>query len=318
MGMVRKIVYSCKFGGIKYLAYKISDKLSGSNKAFKLRYKILSEADESEYPRLLKLLYGSSVGEKLNLDMPVTFNEKIQWVKIYDRSPLRTKLADKYLVREWVAEKVGEKYLIPLLGVWDKFDDIDFSALPQQFVLKLNNASGSNIIVVDKDKMDINEVKAKFEKWSKINFAYYCLELHYRDIPPKIIAEKYMSQNNNVLCDYKFMCFDGEVKYFWIDKDRYTNHKRYLFDVNGNFLKNRIDCSNTGEVPQLPSNYKDMINIATKLSQGLNHVRVDLYDDNGYIYFGEMTFTMDGGYLKMTPKEFDAELGSYMKLPIDR
>ncbi len=117
MSMVRKVIDSCRFGGIQYLLYKVQDKLSGSNKAFWYRYKVLKEADESKYPYLLDVLYGSSTGEKLHLDAPVTFNEKVQWVKIYDRNPLKTLLADKYLAKEWVAEKIGEEYVVPLLGV---------------------------------------------------------------------------------------------------------------------------------------------------------------------------------------------------------
>lgn len=317
MSIVRRVTDSYRFGGVLYLVDKMLDKLVGGNRTFGLRYKILSEADESEYPHLLEVLYGSSTGEKLHLDAPVTFNEKVQWVKIYDRNPLKTKLADKYLVREWVAQKVGEQYLVPLLGVWDSFDDIDFSKLPDQFALKLNNASGSNIIVSDKERLDLREAKAKFDRWIQINTAYDCLDLHYRDIPPKIIAEKYLCQDNNDLYDYKFMCFDGEVKYFWVDTDRYTNHKSFIFDAEGNYTKYRWGVSNIGNVPELPSNYKEMINIASRLSEGFCHVRVDLYNINGKIYFGEMTFTTAGGYEHFAQEEFNIELGSYMKLPID-
>lgn len=256
MSMVRKVIDSCRFGGIQYLLYKVQDKLSGSNKAFWYRYKVLKEADESKYPYLLDVLYGSSTGEKLHLDAPVTFNEKVQWVKIYDRNPLKTLLADKYLAKEWVAEKIGEEYVVPLLGVWDRFDDIDFSKLPEQFVLKLNNASGSNIIVTNKDELNIKEAKAKFDEWMQINFAYYCLDIHYRDIPPKIIAEKYICQENKDLYDYKFMCFDGEVKYFWIDTGRFTHHRRYIFDAEGKLTNYRWGYGHDGDVPTPPSNLK--------------------------------------------------------------
>lgn len=317
MSVMRKVIDSCKFGGARYLIYKIQDKLSGSNKAFWFRYKKLREADESEYPHLLNVLYGSSTGGKLNLDAPVTFNEKVQWVKIYDRNPLKTKLADKYLAKEWVAEKIGEEYVVPLLGVWDQFDDIDFSKLPDQFVLKLNNASGSNIIVTDKSQLDIKAARAKFDEWIQINFAYYCLDIHYRDIPPKIIAEKYICQRNKDLYDYKFMCFDGEVKYFWVDTGRFTNHRRYIFDVKGKLTNYRWGYSNDGDVPRLPSNLEDMVKIAARLSEGFCHVRVDLFNVEGKIYFSEMTFTTEGGYGHVQ-EELNRELGSYMKLPIDR
>lgn len=317
MSMVKKAIYSFQFGGAQYLMDKVLDKLSGSNRAFQYRYKILSEADESEYPKLLEILYGSSTGKKMNLDAPVTFNEKVQWVKIYDRNPLKTKLADKYLAKEWVAEKIGEEYVVPLLGAWDRFDDIDFAGLPKQFVLKLNNASGSNIIVTDKDQLDIKAAKAKFDEWIQINFAYYCLDIHYRDIPPKIIAEKYLCQDNKDLYDYKFMCFDGEVKYLWVDTGRYTNHRRYIFDVQGNLTNYRWGYSNGGDVPRLPSNFKEMIKLAAKLSEGFCHVRVDLFNVEGRIYFSEMTFTTEGGYGHVQ-EELNRELGRYMKLPIDR
>lgn len=319
MSIVRRVTDSYRFGGVRYLANKILSKCirGGGDNAFWLRYKILSEADESEYPRLLELLYGSSTGEKLHLDAPVTFNEKIQWVKIYDRNPLKTRLADKYLVKEWVAEKVGEEYVVPLLGVWDSFDDIDFSKLPRQFVLKLNNASGSNIIVRDVNQLDLKEARAKFDNWAQINFAYYCLDIHYRDIPPKIIAEKYICQDNQDLYDYKFMCFDGVVKYFWVDTGRYTNHRRYIFDAEGNLTQYRWGYRNDGDVPELPSNYKEMARLAAKLSEGFCHVRVDLFNVGGRIYFSEMTFTTEGGY-GHAQEELNRELGSYMKLPIDR
>lgn len=317
MSMVRKVIDSCRFGGIQYLLYKVQDKLSGSNKAFWYRYKVLKEADESKYPYLLDVLYGSSTGEKLHLDAPVTFNEKVQWVKIYDRNPLKTLLADKYLAKEWVAEKIGEEYVVPLLGVWDRFDDIDFSKLPEQFVLKLNNASGSNIIVTNKDELNIKEAKAKFDEWMQINFAYYCLDIHYRDIPPKIIAEKYICQENKDLYDYKFMCFDGEVKYFWIDTGRFTHHRRYIFDAEGKLTNYRWGYGNDGDVPTPPSNLKEMIKIAARLSEGFCHVRVDLFNVAGKIYFSEMTFTTEGGY-GHAQAELNRELGSYMKLPTDR
>lgn len=161
MSIIRKVIYSCKFGGVRYLIYKIFDKINGSKNADELRYKIISGADESQYPTLLKKLYGASTGEKLHLEAPVTYNEKIQWIKLYDKNPLNAMLSDKYKVCDWVADKIGEEYLIPLYGVWDNFDDIDFSKLPRQFVLKLNTGSGANVIVKDKAELDINSAREK-------------------------------------------------------------------------------------------------------------------------------------------------------------
>lgn len=318
MSIMRKVVDSCRFGGVRYLIYKVFDKMNGSKNADELRYKIISCADESQYPVLLQKLYGASTGEKLHMEAPVTYNEKIQWIKLYDKNPLYTMLSDKYKVCDWVADKIGEEYLIPLYGVWDHFDDIDFSRLPKQFVLKLNTGSGANVIVKDKAELDINSAREKITGAMKKNFAYYWMELHYKDIVPKIIAEKYLCQNNNDLYDYKFMCFNGEVKYFWVDTGRFTHHRRYIFDTEGNFTQNRWGYSNTGIVPELPPNYKDMIKLAAKLSEGFCHVRVDLYNVEGKIYFGEMTFTTEGGLNYIAPKEFNVELGSYLKLPVDR
>ncbi|MFG6367049.1 MAG: glycosyltransferase [Lachnospiraceae bacterium] len=318
MSLVRKVIYSCKFGGVKYLIYKVLDRMNGSANAGELRYKIISGADERQYPQLLEKLYAASTGEKLHLEAPVTYNEKIQWIKLYDKNPLSTMLSDKYKVCDWVADKIGEEYLIPLFGVWDRFDDIDFSKLPRQFVLKLNTGSGANVIVKDKAEFDLSSAREKITNAMNKNFAYYWMELHYKDIVPKIIAEKYLCQNNNELYDYKFMCFNGEVKYFWVDTGRFTHHRRYIFDAQGNFTQYRWGYSNAGNVPKLPSNYKEMIRLAAKLSEGFRHVRVDLYNVEGKIYFGEMTFTTEGGLNFIAPKEFNVELGSYINLPTDK
>lgn len=317
MSIVRKVVDSCRFGGVRYPIYKALDRINGSKNAEKIRYKIISEADESQYPKLIQKLYGASTGEKLHLEAPVTYNEKVQWMKLYDKNPLYTTLTDKYKVCDWVAERIGEEYLIPLYGVWDRFNDIDFAKLPNQFVLKLNTGSGANVIVKDKAKLDVNSAKKKLTSAMKKNFAYYWMEMHYKDIIPKIIAEKYLCQNNNDLYDYKFMCFNGEVKYFWVDTGRFTHHRRYIFDVNGNFTKYKWGYDNEGPVPELPVNYKEMIKLAARLSEGFYHVRVDLYNVEGKIYFGEMTFTTEGGLNYIAPKEFNIELGSYIKLPIE-
>lgn len=315
MSMVRKVLYSCRFGGVRYLMYKVFDRINGTANANGLRYQIISGADESEYPKLLEKLYGASTGEKLHLDAPVTYNEKIQWIKLYDKNPLYTMLSDKYRVCDWVSDRIGEAYLIPLLGVWDNFDDIDFSKLPGQFVLKLNTGSGANVIVKDKARLDIDAAREKLTNAMKKNFAYYWMELHYKDIAPKIIAEKYLSQSNNELYDYKFMCFNGEVKYFWVDTGRFTCHRRYIFDAEGNFTNYRWGYRNDGDVPGLPSNYREMMEIAARLSKGFCHVRVDLYNVEGKIYFGEMTFTTEGGLNHISPRSFNVELGSYIELP---
>lgn len=259
--------------------------------------------------------YFKRTGQYLNLDFPKTFNEKIQWLKLYNSTSQKTLLADKYRVRKWIQEKIGESHLIPLLGVWHKFDDIDFTLLPNQFVLKTNHGSGWNILVHDKEKFDIDKAKTKFDDWTAKNFgARQGQELHYWNIPPLIIAEKYIDEINNLL-DYKFLCFNGEVKYIWVDSNRYTDHRRDFFDLKWNHLNITQAHPWADTLPQKPCNLTKMLEIATTLSQGFAHVRVDLYNVNGKIYFGEMTFTSANGGEKTSSPKFDRELGDHIILP---
>ncbi len=178
-----------------------------------------------EYPRLLKewnKLHGRG---NLDIDNPGSYNEKIQWIKLHDVTPLMTKLADKYLVREWVADKIGEQYLVPLLGVWDCFDDINFDELPDRFVLKCNHGSGMNLVVKDKKSFDWAEAKNKFDRWMAINFAFQNgFELQYKDIPRKIIAEEYIEQMDEDLLDFKIHCFKGEPKIVQVIGSRELAH----------------------------------------------------------------------------------------------
>lgn len=262
--------------------------------------------------------YYRRIGEKLNLDNPQTFNEKIQWMKLYD-SPemklLKGKLADKYEVRKFVKERIGEEYLIPLLGVWKNFDDIDFEKLPDRFALKATHGSAMNVIVTDKSQMNLGAARYSFRKWLATNYAYTAgFEMHYENIEPRIIAEEYISEADGLL-DYKFMCFNGEVKYIWVDTGRYTNHCRDLFDTNWNHIDIRIAKPNAEFTPKAPENLNKMLELASKLCQGFPHVRVDLYSVFGKIYFGEMTFTSGNGGDSYSDKEFAKHLGSLIPLP---
>ena len=252
-----------------------------------------------------------------DLDNPKTFNEKIQWSKIYDSTPIKTKLADKYLVRDWVAEKIGDKYLIPLLGVYDSFEEIDFDKLPNQFVIKCNHGSAMNIVVKDKSKLDLVDVKLKLDKWMHENFAFKVgCELHYRDIPPKIIIEKYMDDGTGDLRDYKFTCFNGEPEFVWIDSDRHTEHKRNLYDLQWNQMKAKVNTNyDTFPSPEKPKCFDEMVNLAKKLSTGFNYVRVDFYVINDSVYFGEMTFTSSSGTEDIWPASFERRLYKKFKLP---
>ena len=282
------------------------------------RTKYLKYIPECMYQEYLKDWFYFTTGKMLNLENPQTFNEKIQWLKLYDSTPLKTKLADKYLVRDWVKEKIGEDYLIPLLGVWKNFDDIDFDKLPEKFVLKANHGSSWNIIVTDKNKFDKKLAKRKIKKWLNTNYALLGgLELHYKNIKPLIIAEEYIEADDGDLKDYKFLCFNGEVKYVWVDKDRYKNHKRNLYDINWNLVPEKISEKHVYDnfsPCAKPYNFEKMLKFANIMSKGFPFVRVDFYENDNKLYFGEMTFTSASGTHIFTPDIFNFKLGELIDL----
>ena len=258
------------------------------------------------YAHALRIWYRDVTGNVLNIDTPRTFNEKIQWMKVYDQDPLKTLLADKYLVRDWVKKKIGEEYLIPLLAVYRSADEIDFDALPNSFVLKANHGSHMNYIVRDKSNENLDEIRRIARKWMKINFAFICgYELHYNDIPRVLIVEKYIGTMDSALPDYKFWCFDGKCHFIeLVTKDLNQPHSA-MYDRQWNRLH-----FTTGTYPlieesiPMPEALPDMIKTAEKLAEGFPHVRVDLYLlDNGEIKFGEMTFTTSSGKCRWNPPE---------------
>lgn len=274
--------------------------------------------DENSYIKELARWYHASTGDTIDFNNPVTFNQKLQWCKVYDRNPLKTQLADKYLVRDWVSEKIGSKYLVPLLGVWDSFDEIDFSKLPNRYALKCNHGSGWNIIVDDKNPLDKSDAKRKIDFWMHENFAYKAgFELHYKNIVPKIIAEEYMENYGGDIYDYKLYCFGGRVEYIHFLMDRKSELKMGYYDRDWNlqsFVHNhpRIDID-----IEKPDNLDEMILLAEKLSEGFPYVRVDFYRLNdGTIKFGEMTFTPASGTQDWNPPETNYMLGELLNLPL--
>lgn len=269
------------------------------------------------YKTQLKQWYQKVTGKYLNLDNPRTFNEKMQWLKLYDSTPLKTRLADKYLVREWIKEKIGEQYLIPLIGVYDKFDDIDFDKLPNQFVMKCNHGSGWNIIVKDKSQLNLAEAKQKMDRWMATDYSILCgYELHYRNIVPKIIIEKYMEEVATALYDYRFFCSYGDVKQIWLDVYSGTpNHKRKIYDRNWNELNITVKWPRLETPVEKPQKLADMIRFAEILSKEFSLVRVDFYLIGNHIYFGEMTFTSMSGIGQFNPEKEDLKLGNMIKLP---
>lgn len=268
-------------------------------------------------------MYFEHVGKHVDWNAPQAYTEKMQLEKIYHNYPLKSVLADKYRVRSWVAEKVGEQYLVPLCGkgVYDSPYEIDFAELPNEFVIKTNSGSGDVSIVRNKNELsnkDIKRIKARMNYFMRCNFSWIGYELHYSDITSKILIEQLIECEDEDLPDYKFLCFDGKPLYCWVDKGRYHNHKRNVYDLNWTLQDwNQREYGNYEGIIEKPDNFDEMIKIATKLAEGFSHVRVDLYNVKGKIYFGEMTFTNGCGFERIIPDDADVMLGSLWKLDFE-
>ena len=266
----------------------------------------------------LKIMYSLRIGQKLNINNPQTFNEKIQWLKIHDRRPEYTKMVDKYEVKKYVANIIGEETIIPTIGVYDCVDDIDFTKLPSQFVLKCTHDSGGIVICKDITKINQKQVKRKLNKWLHRSYFYQNREWPYKNVTPRIIAEKYMEDESGwQLKDYKIFCFNGEPKFIEVDYDRYVGHKLNVYDLDWNFIDFYMTSPNDKDVKiKKPETLNEMLEFARKLSKGIIFVRVDFYSINSMIYFGEMTFHPGSGMIDFHPKEYDKILGEMLVLPI--
>lgn len=268
----------------------------------------------------IRLYYRLRTGRKLNMKNPETFNEKIQWMKFNYRFPLQSVVSDKLLVRDYVRKKVGEKYLIPLLGKWERFDEIDFQRLPSQFVLKCNHDSGGLVVCRNKQKLDYKKTKRKIERSLKSNFYTVGREYQYRNIKPVILCEKFISENGKVPVDYKIYCFNGKPDVMLVCRNRFSHdsHKaEYLFyDQNWNFLP-WIKGDERKKDPKLPKpeNMEEMMEVARKLSEDFIYARVDLYNVNGKIYFGEITLSPNSGFYSGLTEETDRRLGDKIQIP---
>ena len=268
----------------------------------------------------LKLCYRSSFHKKLDLQNPKTYNEKLQWMKLYDRNPLYCTLVDKVAVRDYVAEHVGEEYLIPMVGgPWNSPEEIDFDALPEQFVLKCNHGSTTNIICRDKSKLDVEEARKKLRKWLNTSWYWYGREWPYKDLKPRIYAEKYMEdEEDRELRDYKFFCFRGKPEFMLVSTDRGNSSKQThgdFFDMDYQHLPFHKKHPNAENPPAKPRNFAAMKELAGKMAKDLPAVRIDLYDVNGRIYFGEYTFFSGSGFGPFYPDQWDATIGEMIPLP---
>lgn len=256
---------------------------------------------------------------------PQTFSEKLQWLKLYDRKSEYTMMVDKYAVKEYVADIIGEEYVIPTLGVWNRPEDIEWDILPSQFVLKTTHGGGNEGVVICRDKatFDKKSAIAKLNESLRTDLYLVWREWPYKNVPKRIIAEKYIEPHPDVkdLADYKFFCFDGKVKGLFVATERQNPNEEVkfdFFDENYNHLPFRQGHNHAAVIPPKPKNFELMKKIAEKLSKGMPHVRVDLYDLGENILFGELTLFHFSGLVKFEPEEWDYKFGEWIKLPIDK
>lgn len=258
------------------------------------------------------------MGKKLNLKEPRTFNEKLQWLKLYGRRPEDTVLSDKYAVKDVISRLIGPEYVIPLLGVWDKFEDIDFEKLPNQFVLKCTHDSGGIVICKDKASFDVESARRIISRGLKHDYYIYSREKAYHDIPRRVIAEEYREDSKTKdLKDYKFFCFNGVPKVLFIASDRQTKGEETkfdFFDMDFKHLPFTNGHPNAEIPPEKPITFEEMKVLAAKLSKGIPHVRVDFYEVDGHVFFGEMTFSHWGGMTPFEPEKWDYILGDWISI----
>lgn len=294
-----------------------------------MRFRYLAEVgcyNQTDDEQYLTKKYQLIMKKPLHLHPPVTFNEKIQWLKIYDRRPEYSIYVDKYRVRDFIKKTLGEEYLIPLLAVYDTPDEIDFDKLPAQFVLKCNHNSGKGMYVC-RDKAHMDRKKVVKELWKGIKEDYYLInrEWPYKDVPRKIICEKYMTNNTEKdthnstgLIDYKFFCFNGEPRYLYVSQglENHSTARMSFLTLDWQFANfGRSDYMPLAQLPEKPVQLDNMIQIARKLSEGIAFLRVDLYEIEGKIYFGELTFSPCAGFMPFNPPEADDDIGKELIIP---
>jgi len=273
----------------------------------------------------LKIAYRIKTGKKLHLTPPVTFNEKLQWLKLHDRRPEYTMMVDKYEVKKYVAGKIGEEHIIPTYGVWDRFDDIDFDQLPDQFVLKCTHDSGGLVICKDKALFDREKARKKTNSCLRHNFYWGQREWPYKNVQPRIIAEKYMTDDGDELQDhlkdeaqlkdYKIFCFDGKPLFIEAGYDRFMGHKLNVYDLNWQFVDFYMTSPNRRDIKiQRPEKLDDMLLFAERLADGTPFMRVDFYPVAGKVYFGELTMYPGSGMIDFHPEEWDGKLGKQLAI----
>ncbi len=263
----------------------------------------------------LKIKYSLCLRKKIDFDNPKAFNEKLQWLKLYDRKDIYTTMVDKYEVKKYIENIIGKEYIIPTVGIYDRFDDIDFEKLPNQFVIKCTHDSGGLVICKDKNKFDKKGARKIINKSLKRNYYYSGREWPYKNVKPRIIIEKYMGTNLN---DYKIFCFNGEPRFTLVCSNRKGNYKNTdFYDNDWNLLPfTRTNHENNPFGIEKPKNFFTMLNIAKKLSKLIPFIRVDLYEIDNIVYFGELTFYPSAGFEGFAPEEWDYKLGKLIDLSL--
>ena len=287
-----------------------------------LLYKVMCHT-ASFYPDkfYIKKQFKHCLGYKLDLENPKTFQEKLQWLKLYDRKPVYAQMVDKYEAKDFIKEKVGDEYIIPTIGIFNRAEEIQYEDLPQSFVMKTTHDSGTVVVCKDKAQLNIDQTNNYLNKRLKRNYYYREREWPYKDVKPRIIVEKLIGNEGEDLRDYKFFCFNGEPKLMFVVSNRWKvgGHKADFFDMEGN----KVDVyqpgyENSTVAPQLPPCFEQMKELASILSAGIPHLRVDFYFTNNQIYVGELTFSDSGGYVPFIPEQYNKILGDWIHLPIDK
>lgn len=295
----------------------------------KKRYNKLVKMPQTKYEDYVCKMYAEkfdrfdfSRGSRMDFENPVDFTQKQQWLNLYDRDPRKSLYTDKYEVRKHIAEMIGEDYLVPLISIngkdcFEKVSEIDFKKLPNSFVIKCTHGSHMNIIVPDKSalsKKQIKSIKKQLQKWLKTDYAFVSgLELQYHYIKPRMIIEQYIAMNND-LPDYKFFCFSGELRFMWVDTSRFTGHRRTVYDLNFKKAPFQFDLIPDVEGVKKPVHFEEMKKLSLKLCEDFAFVRVDFYESNGKLYFGELTFSSHAGLMPPRPIEYNKILGEYIKI----
>lgn len=268
----------------------------------------------------LSLRYRAKFGKWPNLKEPKLYTEKVQWLKLYDRKPEYTEMVDKYEAKKYIANMIGDQYVIPTYGVWEKFDDIDFEALPERFVLKCTHNSGGVIVCLDKKNLNLIQAKNIIECSLKENYYWHSREWPYKNVKPRIIAEKYLYDDeypDKSIMDYKLLCFDGEPKLVYYAEENTDDPYSDIYDMDFKKIDLQFPEPNSEVVAVMPDKFEEMKTIARKLSKGLAHLRVDFYYVNGKVYVGELTFYHCAGLVNIQPEHWNRTLGDWIKLPIE-